>query len=92
MREIIAELTEYFTGNLKAKDKIEAVYITADEEEGTKAIEIKFNSEIPQDARNVMLKNIGVSLLNTCVEAEGKTEEVEFLSLMDNMQLKEWRE
>jgi hypothetical protein len=90
MREIIADLTEYFAA--ETKDKIEAVYITADEAEGTKAIEIKFNSEIPQDTKNVMLKNIGHSLLNTCVEAEGKTGEEEFLNLMDNMQLKEWRE
>lgn len=90
MREIIADLTEHFT--TETKDKIEAVYITADEAEGTKAIEIKFNSKIPQDAKDVLLKNIGYSLLNTCVEAEGKIGEEEFLNLMDNMQLKEWKE
>ena len=91
MKEIIADLTPYFTEKLKDSGIVGA-YITVDEKEETKAIEIKFKEGLPQETRNTMLCNIGNSLLNMCAETEERNEQDGFLELMDGMQLKEWRE
>jgi len=92
MKEVIADLTPYFTEKLKSDGSVAGAYITVDENEETKAIEIKFKEGFPLEKRNDILCSICNSLLNTCVETEERNEQDGFLELMDGMQLKEWKE
>jgi len=91
-KEIIADLTPYFTEKLKNDGSIVGAYITVNENEETKAIEVKFKEGLQQDVKNIILRIIGNNLLDMCVETEERNEQDGFLELMDGMQLKEWKE
>jgi len=92
MKEIIADLTPYFTEKLKSDGSVAGAYITVDENEEIKAIEVKFKEGLPQDVKNIILRNIGSNLLDMCAETEERNEQDGFLELMDGMQLKEWKQ
>lgn len=91
VKEIIADLTPYFTQGIKDNGNIIAAFVTVDTEKEIKAIEIVFSKELPQEHRNGLLHSIAQSLLNTCAEIESRNEQDSFLELMDGIQLKEWR-
>ena len=92
MKEIVADLTPYLTEDNKTSDNVIGAYITVDEENEAKAIEIKFRPELSQMERNGIIIFIGDSLLSTCAATEAKNPNDEFLKLMDGMQVKEWNE
>lgn len=92
MKEIVADLTPYLTGENKTSDDVIGAYITVDEENEEKAIEIKFRPELSQMERNGIIIFIGDSLLSTCAATEAQNPNDEFLRLMDGIQIKEWIE